>query len=114
MFGVAPSAAAAEVLATDTGVAAETIDKLLVEHRLTRPPEHRYNLPPGATVIVDEAAMVSTPNLVELFALAEQRQWRLALVGDPLQFAAVGRAGMFGYLVDQFGAIQLDQVHRFA
>jgi conjugative relaxase-like TrwC/TraI family protein len=114
VFGVAPSAAAAEVLATDTGVDAETIDKLLVEYRLTRPPEHRYNLPPGATVIVDEAAMVSTPNLVELFALAEQRQWRLALVGDPLQFAAVGRAGMFGYLVDQFGATQLDQVHRFA
>lgn len=114
VFGVAPSAAAAEVLATDSGVDAETIDKLLVEHRLTRAPEHRYNLPPGATVIVDEAAMVSTPNLVELFALAERQQWRLVLLGDPLQFAAVGRAGMFGYLVDQFGAIQLDQVHRFA
>ena len=85
-----------------------------MEHRLDRPPDHRYALPAGATVLVDEAAMVSTPNLAELFALAERRQWRLALVGDPLQFAAVGRSGMFGYLVDQFGAIHLDQVHRFA
>lgn len=32
MFGVAPTAAAAGVLATETGMAADTLDKLLVEH----------------------------------------------------------------------------------
>ena len=32
VFGVAPSAAAAKVLADETGVAADTVDKLLVEH----------------------------------------------------------------------------------
>ena len=57
-FGVAPSAAAADVLASETGIAADTIDKLLTEHSLQRPPDHRYNLPTGTTVIVDEAAMV--------------------------------------------------------
>ncbi len=113
VFGVAPSAAAAEVLAADTGVDADTLDKLLIEHALDRPPDHRYDLPAGATVIVDETAMVPTPRLAELVELADRRGWRLALIGDPLQFAAVGRSGMFGHCVDTFGAIELGRVHRF-
>jgi conjugative relaxase-like TrwC/TraI family protein len=112
-FGVAPSAAAAEVLAVDTGIEADTLDKLLVEHRLDRPPQYPYDLPAGATVVVDEAAMVPTPRLAELFDLADRRDWRLALVGDPMQFSAVGRSGMFGHLVDTIGAVELDRVHRF-
>ncbi len=113
VFGVAPSATAAEVLAVDSGVHADTIDKLLIEHRLDRPPDHIYDLPAGATVVVDEAAMVSTHRLAELFELAEQRAWRLVLVGDPLQFSAVGRSGMFGHLVATFDAIELGRVYRF-
>lgn len=112
-FGVAPSAAAAEVLAVDTGIDADTLDKLLIEHRLDRPPQHRYDLPFGSTVMVDEAAMVATPRLAELIDLADRRGWRLALVGDPMQFSAVGRSGMFGHLVDTLGAVELDRVHRF-
>lgn len=114
VFGVAPSAGAAEVLAVDVGVDADTLDKLLVEHHLDRPPDHRYDLPAGATIIVDEAAMVSTPKLAQLTALADRRSWRLALVGDPLQFSAVGRSGMFGYIAGTLGAIELDRVQRFA
>ncbi|MDE0804055.1 MAG: relaxase domain-containing protein [Acidimicrobiales bacterium] len=113
VFGVAPSAAAAEVLAVDTGVDADTLDKLLIEHCLKRPPDHRYDLPAGSTVVVDESGMVSTPKLAELFDLAEEQDWRLVLVGDPMQFSAVGRSGMFGHLVDSFGTIELDRVHRF-
>lgn len=112
-FGVAPSAAAAEVLAVDTGIDADTLDKLLAEHRLDRPPQHRYDLPAGTTVVVDEAAMVATPRLAELIDLADRSGWRLALVGDPMQFSAVGRSGMFGHLVDTIGAVELDRVHRF-
>ncbi|HSH58839.1 MAG TPA: AAA family ATPase, partial [Acidimicrobiales bacterium] len=114
VFGVAPSATAAEVLATDTGVDADTLDKLLVEHRLQRPPDHRFDLPAGATVLVDEAAMVPTSRLGELAELADQRGWRVALIGDPLQFSAVGRGGMFAHLVEVCGAIELDRVRRFA
>jgi len=112
-FGVAPSAAAAEVLAVETGIDADTLDKLLIEHRLDRPPQHRYDLPAGTTVVVDEAAMVATPRIAELIDLADRRDWRLALVGDPMQFAAVGRSGMFGHLVETIGAVELDRVHRF-
>ncbi len=113
VFGVAPSANAAQVLTEETGVDADTIHKLLIEHRLARPPDHRYDLPPGATVMVDEAGMLPTEQLAQLVNLADQKQWRLALVGDPLQFSSVGRGGMFELLVDTFGAIELDRVHRF-
>ncbi len=113
-FGVAPTAAAAEVLATETGMAADTLDKLLTEHRHpTRPPEPTYDLPVGTTVIVDEAATAATPKLAELARLADQRGWRIILVGDPRQFSAVGRGGMFAHLIDSHGAVELDQVHRF-
>lgn len=37
----------------------------------------------------------------------------MILVGDPRQFAAVGRGGMFAHLVDSRGAVELDRVHRF-
>ena len=96
----------------ETGVRADTIDKLLAEHRTGRP-HPTFDLPPGATVIVDEAGMLATPKLAELAHLAEQKRWRVALVGDPMQFSAVGRGGMFGMLVDTHGAIELDRVHRF-
>jgi conjugative relaxase-like TrwC/TraI family protein len=112
VFGVAPSAIAASVLTAETGVRADTIDKLLVEHR-TGCPQALFDLPAGATVIVDEAGMLATPKLAELAHLAQQQRWRVALVGDPLQFSAVGRGGMFGMLVDTNGAIELDRVHRF-
>jgi len=53
-FGLAPSAAAAEVLADEAGVDADTVDKLLVEY--TKPgqlPDPRFLLPADTTVIVD-------------------------------------------------------------
>ena len=113
VFGVAPSAAAAQVLASETGVEADTIDKLLIEHHLTRPPDHRYQLPVGATIIVDEAGMLPTPTLASLADLADARGWRVVLIGDPMQFTAVGRGGLFTLLTDTYGAIELDRVHRF-
>ncbi|HUF16159.1 MAG TPA: AAA family ATPase [Acidimicrobiia bacterium] len=114
VFGVAPTAAAAEVLATETGVRADTLDKLLTEHsHPTRPPDPVFDLAAGTTVIVDEAATASTPKLAALFRLVDQHDWRIILVGDPRQFSAVGRGGMFAHLVDSYGAVELDQVHRF-
>jgi conjugative relaxase-like TrwC/TraI family protein len=114
VFGVAPTAAAAEVLATETGIDADTLDKLLVEHSLTdRPPRPEYDLASRSTVIVDEAGTAPTPKLAELARLADEKDWRIVMVGDPRQFSAVGRGGMFAHLVDTYGATELGQVHRF-
>ena len=64
-------------------------------------------------MIVDEAGMMSTPKLAELAALADRKQWRIVLVGDPLQFSSVGRGGMFELFIDTSDAVELDRVHRF-
>ena len=53
VFGVAPSATAADVLSFETGVVADTVDKLLIEHRLHRAPLPKFRLPVGTTLIVD-------------------------------------------------------------
>lgn len=54
-------------------------------------------------MIVDEAGIADTPKLAQLARLADQHHWRVVLVGDPRQFAAVGRGGMVAHLVDKFG-----------
>jgi len=117
-FGLAPSAAAAEVLGEETGIASDTVDKLVVEYsKPGQPPDPRYFLPAGTTVIVDEAGMLSTPKLAELAGLADYLDWRVVLVGDPLQFSAVGRGGMFQHLIDHApdgaAVAHLELVHRF-
>ncbi len=114
VFGVAPTAAAADVLATETTMPADTLDKLLYEHtRIDRPPASTYDLPQGATVILDEAGALSTPKLAAFIRLANLKGWRVVMVGDPRQFSAVGRGGMFNHLIDTYGAIELDHIHRF-
>ncbi len=114
VFGVAPTAGAAEVLATETGMVADTLDKLLHEHQQPdRQPAPGYRLPAGATVILDEAGTVSTPKLDQLARLSEEHGWRVVMVGDPRQFSAVGRGGMYAHLVNSYGAIELDEIHRF-
>lgn len=113
-FGVTPTAAAAEVLGLEAEMRSDTLDKLLYEHsRPGRAPIPEFDLAAGTTLIVDESGTVSTPKLAALARLADRKHWRVVLVGDPRQFAAVGRGGMFGHLVDTLGAVELDEVHRF-
>ncbi|MFN0090104.1 MAG: MobF family relaxase [Acidimicrobiales bacterium] len=114
VFAVAPTPTAAAVLAAETGASADTIDKLLVEHRRPAGPNAAYALPAGGTLLVDEAAMVATPTLADLARLADREQWRMVLVGDPLQYLPVGRAGMFDWLVEHGPTIEFDRIHRFS
>ncbi len=113
VFAVAPTATAAAVLSTETGVAADTIHKLLHEHGRPNGPSPKYRLGGGATLIVEETAMVATPTLAELAVLADRGRWRVVLVGDPLQYLPVGRGGMFDWLVEHGPTIELGRVHRF-
>jgi len=114
VFGVAPSAKAARVLERDTGITSDTVHKLIHEHQRTdRPPAARYQLPAGATVIVDEAGMLGTAVLSGLTVLADRHRWRLVLIGDPHQLQAVGRGGLFHELTSTGRTHHLDRIHRF-
>ena len=114
VFGVAPTAKAAQVLGHETGMSTDTLAKLLHEWtRPDRPPLDRYRLAAGATVIVDEAGMLGTNSLARLVDLAEAQGWRLVLVGDPRQLQAVGRGGMFAELCTTGRVHELARLHRF-
>ena len=114
VFGLAPTAAAARTLERDTGIRSDTVAKLLYEwQRADRPPLEEYRLKPGATVIVDEAGMLSTPVLHHVVALAKANEWRLALIGDPRQLQGVGRGGLLDELCRNGRVDQLERLHRF-
>lgn len=114
VFGVSPTAKAARTMERETGMACDTVAKLVHEWtRPDRPPEQHWRLPAGTTLIVDEAGMLGTRNLHQLVQLADNNQWRLALVGDPRQLQAVGRGGMFTELCNTGRVVALDRVHRF-
>ena len=114
VFGVSTTAKAARTLERETGMAADTIAKLVHEWgQPDRPPGPEWKLPPGTTLVVDEAGMIGTPHLHHLTQLADTQHWRLALVGDPHQLQAVGRGGMFTELCATGRTIMLEHVHRF-
>lgn len=113
VIGFAPTAKAARVLETETGMPADTVAKLLYELDHPDPNRAWFDCGPGTTVIVDEAGMLNTADLHRLVVHAEQHQWRLALVGDPHQLQAVGRGGMFQELCTTARTNELEHLHRF-
>ena len=109
VIGLAPSAAAADVLAGDLGVATENTAKWLHEHR-----HGNWNLTAGRLVIIDEASLAGTLALDTITAHAQEVGAKVLLVGDWAQLAAVDAGGAFGMLVrERDDAPELLDVRRF-
>ena len=107
--GLAPSAAAADVLAGDLEIGTENTAKWLHEHRLGK-----WNLTRGQLVIIDEASLGGTFALDAITSHAQQVGAKVLLVGDWAQLAAVDAGGAFGMLVrDRGDAPELVDVRRF-
>jgi len=113
VFGVAPTAKAAKVLGRETGMVTDTVAKLLHEWARPEGPGTKWRLATGTALVVDEAGMLSTPNLHRLTQLATSDQWRLVLVGDHHQLQAVGRGGLFAEICTTSRIVELEHVHRF-
>jgi hypothetical protein len=108
VVGLTVSQSAAEVLAAEARVRAENTAKWLYENR-----RGRWWLPDGALVLVDEASMVATPDLVEIVELARRAGGKMLLVGDPAQLAAIHIGGAFDLLADRHVAARLHEIRRF-
>lgn len=108
VLGLAPSAAAAAVLAEATG-RATTIAKLLwdLHHGHTNPVDA------ATLIIVDEAGMADTLSLAELIGYALLRGASVRLIGDDRQLSALGAGGVLRDLRRVHGAVELDEVLRF-
>lgn len=111
IWGFTPTAKAAIVLHQETGIYADTVAMAL--HNASRDPGEDPLSGPGTTVVIDEAGMLSTPDLHRIIELANRWDWRLVLVGDPHQLQPVGRGGMFAELCRTGHPIELQHVHRF-
>ena len=109
VLGLTVSQAAAEVLAAEAQVRAENTAKWLHESR-----RGRWTLPDGALVLIDEASMVATQDLVEIVEQARRTGGKVLMVGDPAQLAAIHIGGAFDLLADRHGAACLREIRRFA
>ncbi len=117
--GLAVSAVAAGVLASETGMAADTIAKFLLDHaEPDAAPAWRFRpaerLAPGEVVVVDEASMVASRDLARLVETVQRVHGKLVLVGDHRQLGAVEAGGLFRLLAADAWATQLEGVRRFA
>jgi conjugative relaxase-like TrwC/TraI family protein len=108
VVGLAPSAAAADVLAGDLGIATENTAKWLYEH------ERGLRLRRGQLVVLDEASLAGTITMARIAAHAEEVGAKLLLAGDPAQLDAIDAGGAFGLIVREHGTPpSLGEVRRF-
>jgi len=110
VVGMAPSAAAAQVLAHDLQIPCDNTAKWIYDHR-----RGRASFAAGQLVILDEAALASTRALDTITARAAQIGAKVVLVGDPAQLQSVDAGGAFAMLVSARGedTPRLTGVHRF-
>lgn len=110
VIGLAPSAAAAEVLGDSLGVRAENTAKFLYEHH-----HGRWNLQAGQLVLVDESSLAGTLALDRITEHAAKVGAKIVLIGDWAQLSAVETGGAFGMLVRHRQSVpELTDVRRFA
>ncbi|MCB0906472.1 MAG: relaxase domain-containing protein [Nocardioidaceae bacterium] len=109
VVGLAPSAAAAAVLADDLGTACENTAKWCYEHD-----QGRTTLRKNQLVILDEAALAGTMTLDRITTHAQAAGAKVLLVGDWAQLQSVEAGGAFGMLAEaRHDAPELVDIHRF-
>ena len=109
VVGLAPSAAAAQALADDLGIACDNTAKWLHEY------DHgRTEFRTGQLVIVDEATLAGTTTLDRITGIAASAGAKVLLVGDPYQLQSVDAGGAFALLAGlRTDAPELTEIHRF-
>ena len=109
VVGLAPSAAAAAVLANDLGILCENTAMWLTQVDLGRAQFRR-----GQLAIVDEATLADTATLDRLTVLANDAGAKVLLVGDWAQLQSVDAGGAFGMLAQARPDVpELTEIHRF-
>ncbi|WP_354500795.1 MobF family relaxase [Mycetocola sp. 2940] len=109
VVGLAPSAAAAQVLGEDLGITTENLAKWWQNHLV-----HEATFRSGQLVIIDEASLAGTLSLDRITALAADSAAKVLLVGDYAQLQSVEAGGALSLLVhDRGDAPELGDVHRF-
>jgi conjugative relaxase-like TrwC/TraI family protein len=123
---LATSAAAAEVLGSELGMATDNLHKFLTEYTTGRyareltsgqwvPSYARlFALQPGDVVLLDEAGMAGTLLLDQLVSIASRRGAVVRLLGDYRQLGSVESGGALRLICHEVGAAELTTLYRFA
>jgi hypothetical protein len=94
VLGLAPSAAAAAVLAEQTGIRTETLAKLTWSLQHGELPDWAAAVSPSTLMIIDGAGMADTLTLDTVVQFAVGRSASDRLVGDDQQLATIGAGGV--------------------
>jgi hypothetical protein len=113
VIGLAPSAAAAAVLAEQTGIRTDTLAKLTWSLDHGELPDWATGVGPATLIIIDEAGMADTLSLDTAVRFALDRGASVRLIGDDRQLAAIGAGGVLRDIKHSHGALQLTELHRF-
>jgi ATP-dependent exoDNAse (exonuclease V) alpha subunit len=113
VLGLAPSAAAAAVLAEQTGIPTDTLAKLTWSLDHGELPDWAAAVGPSTLVIIDEAGMADTLSLDTAVQFAVGRGASVRLIGDDQQLAAIGADGVLRDIQQSYGALRLSELHRF-
>ena len=112
VIGITPSQSARNTLAAGVPVSYNTAQFLghLPGQRGARGP---IQLQPGDLIPVDEASMISNPDLADVIAQAAASGAKVILAGDTQQLQAVGNGGGLSLLAGALGFVQLAEPVRF-
>ena len=115
VVGLAPSAAAAAQLGAQINTHADTMALLTHALNQRRPlPAWADHIGPTSLVIIDEAGMADTLSLDQVVELVLDRGGSVRLIGDDQQLAAIGAGGVLRDIQATHGAVQLNELVRFA
>ena len=112
VIGITPSQSARNTLAAGVPVSYNTAQFLghLPGRRGVRGP---VPIGPGTLLVIDEASMISGPDLADLIAYAQVRGAKIILAGDTSQLQAVENGGGMSLLAAALGYARLAQPVRF-
>jgi hypothetical protein len=113
VIGLAPSAAAAAVLAEHTGIPSDTLAKLTWSLGHGELPDFAARIGQSTLVIIDEAGMADTLTLDRVVGLVVALGGSVRLIGDDQQLAAIGAGGVLRDIKHTHGALQLTELYRF-
>ena len=112
VIGITPSQSARNTLAAGVPVSYNAAQFLghLPGRRGARGP---VRIGPGTLLVIDEASMLSGPDLADLIAYAQARGAKIILAGDVSQLQAVENGGGMSLLAGALGYARLAQPVRF-
>ncbi len=111
VLGLAPSAAAAAVLAEQTSIRSDTLAKLTWSLDHGELPDWAARIGSSTLVIIDEAGMADTLTLDTAVQFVIGRGGSVRLVGDDQQLAAIGAGGVLRDIERTHSALRLTELN---